>query len=138
MTTKRQYSAAHLLPAETLLYGPNRKYPPYGKRVAGILDNPALPHRYSGCKANRASIWVTTDWDWPDYHPNHLSIVMPVTEDPGDYQWHFLQGHEPILLNNISAPFAEQIATAMIRDGVLTVLTVNNESTIYRKQQHDH
>jgi hypothetical protein len=100
--------------------------------VAGILDNPALLHRYSGCTASRASIWVTTDWDWPDYHPKHLSIVMPVTDDPGDYQWHFLHGHEPILLLDMEPLFAEQVATALIRDGVMTVMTVDNVSTIYR------
>ena len=132
MTTKSPYSSAHLLPAETQLYGPNRKIPPYGKKVAGILANSDLLNQYSGCTPSRASIWITSDWDWSELHPHHLSIVTPVTKDPGDYQWLFLQGHEPILLTDMDPLFAEQVATALIRDGVLSVMTVGDNNTIYR------
>ncbi len=135
MTTKSPYSAAHLLPAETQLYAPHRKIPPYGKRVVGVLGNPALLCRFSGCTPSRATIWITSDWDWPGLHPSHLSIVVPVTEDPGNYQWLFLQGHEPILLTEDLSDnilFAEQVATALIRDGVMTVVTVGNNNTIFR------
>lgn len=124
-----------LLP-ECRLYAPVKRLPPYAQRIISILGNPALLRRYSGCTGTRATILITDDWDWIGLHPHHLGIVMPVDDAPDAFVWGFLRGHEPILLEQHLADnrqLAGLVATALIRDGVGSVLAMGNENqTRYR------
>ena len=109
-----------------------KRLPPFGREVSRILKNPQELKSYACCHAHRGSIWIATGpgaWDWKYRHPHLLTIVMPYGESPHTYYWGFLHGHEPPLVlppvSNEPEACAD-LAAAMIRDGVLSVLAVRD------------
>ena len=108
----------------------NRRLPPFGAHVSRILANPTELKQYACCLAYRGSVWVATGpgaWDWKYRHPHLLTIVLPYGENPHSYSWGFLRGHEPPLILPPVADDVElctELAAAMMRDGVLSVLAV--------------
>ena len=108
-----------------------RRLPPFGREVERILANPAELKRYSGCHAHRGSIWIATGpgaWEWRQDHPMQLVVVLPYDEDPAEFKWSFIHGHEPALLIGPDSENEEKrrrIARAMFRDGVTAVLAAD-------------
>ncbi len=103
------------------------RFPPFGRRVAAVLASPDLQN-FSGCTPSCATIWLVTGpggWDWQQYHPNHLAVVLPTGEHPAAFRWDFLRGHDPILLTGEAIQNTErrrEIAAALFRDGARRVL----------------
>jgi len=100
------------------------KLPPFGKRVKSILQDPSQLQRYSGCNQQFGTVWIATGpdaWEWQKAHPKHLTLVLPDGENPCNFCWSFLQGHEPILITGEASQHPaqrRQIAAALFRDGI--------------------
>ena len=113
-----------------------KRLPPFGREVSRILKNPQELKSYAGCHAHRGSIWIATcpgAWDWKFRHPHLLTVVMPYGESPQSYSWGFLHGHEPPLILPPVADDPElctELAAAMLRDGVLSVLSVGGPKSV--------
>lgn len=110
----------------------HKRYPPFGREVARILQRPQELKRHSGCTQDRATIWVATGsgaWDWRYRHPRHLTVVMPFGSDPWSYYWGWMRGHEPpLILPPVADDHAacQELAAAMIKDGVLALLALGD------------
>ena len=106
------------------------RLPPFGREVSRILNHPSDLNYFACCHANRGSVWVATGpgaWDWKFRHEHLLTIVLPDGDNPNSYYWGFLRGHEPpLILPPVSydQEMCVELATAMMRDGVLSVLAV--------------
>lgn len=109
-------------------HGTGRKRPPFGTKIAAILEDPTRLRTYACCTPARASIWIATGphaWDWQREHPRHLAAVLPDGMDPGACDWRWLVGHEPALLIGDAARDTHrrrQIAACLFRDGVKKLL----------------
>ena len=111
-----------------------RMYPPFGRQVQRILNCPGLLQQYSGHNqdCSRGTVWIATGpgaWDWKYRHHRKLTVVMPFGADPNSYHWGFIVGHEPPLILPPIADFPEEreaLAMAMVRDGLLSVLTMGH------------
>jgi len=107
-----------------------RRYPSFGRQIEAILADPKQLETYAGCSPCRATIWVANGagaWDWKNSHPSKLTICLPFGDNPANYYWGFLAGHEPVLILPPAADCPHQrdsIIAAMARDGVLKVLAL--------------
>jgi hypothetical protein len=112
------------------------RLPPFGREVSRILNNPSELNSFACCHAHRGSVWVATGpgaWDWKYRHPHLLVIVMPDGDSPNSYDWGFLCGHEPpLILPPVSNDQEKciELAAAMMRDGVLSVLAVHKSRSM--------
>ena len=108
-----------------------KHFPPYGREVSCILGNPAQLKTYSGSSrdGSRGTVWISTGpaaLKWREDRPSHLSVVLPEGQDPAAFRWDFLKGHEPPLVLTDDIDASAEIAAAMLRDGIASVLTVGN------------
>ena len=113
-----------------------KRLPPFGRDVKRILKTPKELRKFSGCTGKRGSVWIATGpgaWDWKYRHPHLLAIVMPDGESPFSFYWGFLNGHEPpLVLPPVSYDEEKcaDLAAAMMRDGVLSVLSVRDPKSV--------
>ena len=118
-----------------------RKLPPYGRRVAAALSEPASWRNYIGTSADGSGVtlWIAIGseaWEWAAERREHrhLVVAIPPDVDPKAFNWKFMAGHDPIMLcgaGEVDAEHAKAAATALLRDGVQHVTYLPNDGSLW-------
>ena len=124
------------------------KYPPYGKQLMTVINNPQTWRQYHGTSSDgkHLNIWIAIGsqaWDWAKIRVGHkLVVVVPEDESPDIYRFSFVKGHDPILVQQCgetTTDFIKSLVVALIRDGAQRVLAFGkNGSTLYQDVDHDY
>lgn len=122
----------------------SRRLPPFGRELATRLADRPTWSRWKGTSAdgNHLTIWVYCGADaWVlarARNADRLMLIVPPGEDPANYDWRLLRGHDPIVLRSCGqtdGAVIKAVILALMRDGVKRVIHGGrNGITRYRRE----
>lgn len=107
-----------------------RKLPAYGKRLVDVISRPECWRDYAGTSPDGSglSIWVAIGpeaWQFARDRGRMLIAVIPEGENPENFNFSFVRGQDPILIEQCGEcgiDFIQAVVAALIRDGARRVL----------------
>jgi len=123
-----------------------KKFPPYGRVVIDVLSTPERWPRFAGTSADgqHVTLWIATGlgaWEWAKARLGRF-IVLVAPDDPEDYRWSFITGHDPVLViqcGYTEGRFLQSLVVALMKDGIRRVLVMNEHGlTRYTRRVSDH
>jgi len=111
---------------------------PYSKRLSELLSDPTIKTAGSSATGVRSVYMIAGSQAWRKAHEienSHAFLLLPPTEDPSQYDWSLLAGHDPIIVlveGDASPDEFLALATALDRDGVNRILYPKGDGTAVR------
>ncbi len=114
------------------------KKPPYHKRLQVLLSDPSIKTAGSSASCSRSIYVITGNHSWHkarEIENSHSFLLLPPSDDPFQYDWSILAGHDPIIVIVEGEASTDQLfalASALDRYGVNRILYPKGDGSAIR------